>query len=104
MRRFADSELDVLEQAAGESLADILITGIDHRFHVNITQERKRVKVGKPAKIKDLSMQDNYQNNSEEHLDEDADSEANAGHRPRVGDQAFLDLTDRCNEDFVYIY
>lgn len=50
-------------------------------------------------------MQDTYQNNSEEQLGESEDAEANADHqRPRVGDQAFLDLTDRTNEDFVYIY
>lgn len=46
-------------------------------------------------------MQDNYQNNSSEELEGDAGSE---GHQPRVGDSAFLDLTDRKNEDFVYIY
>lgn len=69
-------------------------------------QERKRVKVGKPAKIKDLSMQDRYQDNSNDLLEGDSgsDSEANVGHRPRVGDHAFLDWTDRENDEFVYIY
>lgn len=50
-------------------------------------------------------MQATYQNNSDDQLDQDEDPEASAGQQhPRVGDQAFLDLTDGKNEDFVYIY
>lgn len=50
-------------------------------------------------------MQDTYQDNPDDQIDQGDDSEASAGHqRPRIGDQAFLDMTDRKNEDFVYIY
>lgn len=88
------------------ALAACVVLQVANLIFLNKLQERKRVKVGKPARIKDLSMQSTYQNNAEEQdADEDLDSEAHAEQQHgRVGDRAFLDLTDRCNEDFVYIY
>lgn len=60
---------------------------------LNVMQERRRVRNGKPAKMVDRSMQDHYGG-------DDADAEADEG----LGDNAFLDLTDRENDEFVYIY
>ncbi|KAF2173485.1 hypothetical protein M409DRAFT_15766 [Zasmidium cellare ATCC 36951] len=68
---------------------------------LNKLQERKRVANGKPATIKDRSMETEY-HDADEQLESD-DVEADA-HQARIGDQAFLDLTDRKNDEFVYIY
>ena len=62
---------------------------------LNKVQEHRRVRNGKPAKMVDLSMQDQYH-------EMDGDIEEGEGHH--VGDNAFLDLTDRENDEFVYIY
>ncbi|KIW74935.1 hypothetical protein Z517_11706 [Fonsecaea pedrosoi CBS 271.37] len=59
---------------------------------LNKMQSRKRVQNGKAAKIKDHSMEDKYV----------AMDETEAGQR--LGDNAFLDLTDRKNDEFTYIY
>ena len=78
---------------------------------LNKYQERKRVANGKPQKIKDLSMQDNYHEGDELQTDEEfgkgvaeGESPTTPTHHTRMGDQAFLDLTDRKNDEFVYIY
>lgn len=59
----------------------------------NKLQERKRVSNGKPAKIHDTSMDRHYTN-----ARQDAESGA------QLGDNAFKDLTDKKNDEFVYIY
>jgi len=59
---------------------------------LNKLQSRSRVKNGKAAVIKDHSMEDKYA----------AMDEADGGQR--LGDNAFLDLTDRKNDEFTYIY
>ncbi|KFY29515.1 hypothetical protein V493_02315 [Pseudogymnoascus sp. VKM F-4281 (FW-2241)] len=59
-------------------------------FMMNKSQEKKRVANGKPAKITDRSMMDHYE------AQDDMDS-GNA-------DAALYDLTDRKNDEFVYIY
>lgn len=64
-------------------------------FFLNKTQERKRVANGKPAKIKDLSMEKHYKQ-----LPEDAE----ASQDQQLGDKAFMDLPDRKNDEFVYLY
>lgn len=89
LRRSASSELDVLEQATGNCFVRAAYNQVSDKP----LQERKRVEVGKPAKIKDLSMQATYQNNSDEQLEEPVDSEGQQ--HARIGDQAFMDLTDR---------
>lgn len=62
---------------------------------LNRMQGRKRVANGKPRDLKDHSMLDRYE-------DINADNEPGTG--VRLGDNAFLDLTDRRNDEFVYVY
>lgn len=59
-------------------------------FTMNKSQERKRVANGKPAKLTDRSMMDHYE----------AQDDMDSGN----GDAALYDLTDRKNDEFVYIY
>lgn len=59
---------------------------------LNRMQERRRVRNGKPAKVVDYSMRERYHDTSESDPD------------GTIGDKAFLDLTDRENDEFVYIY
>lgn len=63
---------------------------------LNRMQERRRVRNGKPAKMVDRSMMDQYQ--------EEGDQEDREDGEQQIGDNAFLDLTDRENDEFVYIY
>ncbi|KAM0747466.1 MFS general substrate transporter [Meredithblackwellia eburnea MCA 4105] len=58
-------------------------------YYLNKRKERQRVAVGKPAKINDTSMKAHY-----EAMDPDS----------KLGKNAFSDLTDRENEEFVYVY
>ncbi|KAK4033936.1 major facilitator superfamily domain-containing protein [Parachaetomium inaequale] len=58
---------------------------------LNKLQVRRRIANNKPAYIHDHSMEDKY-------VDIRTD---NAG---TIGDQAFADLTDRENDEFVYVY
>lgn len=58
---------------------------------MNKMQERKRVAHGKPAKIHDHSMEERY-------------TEMGADNDCHVGDFAFANLTDRQNDEFVYVY
>lgn len=59
---------------------------------LNKIQEKKRVANGKSARIVDQSMQNHY------HDVESPETESS------VGNQAFMDLTDRQNDEFVYLY
>lgn len=81
---------------------------------LNKLQERKRVKNGKPAKMVDQSMRDHY-HDIEEQNDETIATAITTGvpeqattdevaHHEGLGQKAFLDLTDRQNDEFVYIY
>ncbi|KAE8350554.1 major facilitator superfamily domain-containing protein [Aspergillus coremiiformis] len=65
---------------------------------LNKMQERRRVQNGKPAKIVDRSMDNRYQVTQEDAEAETAEADN------QVGSNAFLDLTDRENDEFVYIY
>ncbi|BDD63663.1 hypothetical protein MPDQ_003248 [Monascus purpureus] len=65
-------------------------------FVLNKIQERRRVRNGKPARIVDASMQARYRGLDEETVSDEPEN--------RVGNHAFLDLTDRENDEFVYIY
>jgi hypothetical protein len=60
--------------------------------YLNKRKEAQRVKNGKPAKIKDLSMAKHF---------EMMGQEAEAAH---MGDNAFLDMTDQENDEFIYVY
>lgn len=92
------------------ALAATVIIQLFNLKFLNKLQERKRVKNGKPAKIQDLSMQNHYHD-----LPEEVDSttgtaegdmsahEAGLRHT-KLGENAFMDLTDRKNDEFVYVY
>ncbi|OAA69682.1 major facilitator superfamily transporter [Cordyceps fumosorosea ARSEF 2679] len=68
---------------------------------LNKLQEKKRVRNGKEAKVVDHSMQEHYH-------DIQSDNEVVSGEEgipeQRLGQNAFKDLTDRENDEFVYIY
>lgn len=64
---------------------------------LNKMQGRRRVRNGKRAEVVDHSMQDRYHGMEEDNVVEEAETE-------QVGNNAFLDLTDRENDEFVYIY
>ncbi|CAJ2509557.1 Uu.00g145830.m01.CDS01 [Anthostomella pinea] len=79
---------------------------------LNRLQERRRVRNGKPAKIMDTSMEDEYRDISpgadpSEGIVEGSASDiaqAEAAHAPRrIGDNAFSDMTDGENDEFVYL-
>ncbi|KAL1967176.1 hypothetical protein VTN77DRAFT_3467 [Rasamsonia byssochlamydoides] len=75
---------------------------------LNRLQERRRVRNGKKAKVVDYSMQERYHDIDESNdLEEVGTAEHPAGTgttQTRIGEKAFLDLTDRENDEFVYIY
>ncbi|RFU76434.1 major facilitator superfamily domain, general substrate transporter [Trichoderma arundinaceum] len=78
---------------------------------LNKLQEKKRVRNGKKAKVVDHSMDATYRAMDESNTDEEIviAQETTAGTvecvgEARLGEQAFLDLTDRQNDEFVYIY
>ncbi|KAK5170284.1 uncharacterized protein LTR77_004871 [Saxophila tyrrhenica] len=90
------------------ALAACTILQAGNLMFLNKLQERKRVKNGKPAKIMDHSMEDKYHDADEQPEDAVtglAEGEAQVGGRHvRIGEQAFLDLTDRKNDEFIYVY
>lgn len=91
------------------TLAACTVIQLGNLIFLNKLQERKRVKNGKPAKIKDHSMEDKYHDADEQPEDfetgvAEGDPEARPAHHARIGENAFLDLTDRQNDEFIYIY
>lgn len=68
---------------------------------LNKMQEKKRVKNGKSAKVIDRSMQSHYHG-----MDEDNQARVDGRDETdqQLGQNAFLDMTDRENDEFVYIY
>jgi MFS transporter, ACS family, DAL5 transporter family protein len=66
-------------------------------FLLNKMQSAKRVKAGKPAKIRDLSMEHKYTSAAN-------DSDNVEGGGVMLGENAFKDLTDSKNDEFVYVY
>jgi len=74
----------------------VALTGIQaaNLLFLNKLQERKRVANGKPAKIKDLSMERHY-------VQSEADVEASE--QTHLGEKALLDMPDRKNDEFVYL-
>jgi hypothetical protein len=58
---------------------------------LNKLQVRRRIANNKPAHVHDHSMEDRY-----------VDIRADNGET--IGDNAFADLTDRENDEFVYVY
>lgn len=89
-------------------VAIVLIQWANLMF-LNKLQEKKRVRNGKKAKMTDNSMQDKYRAmdaSGEEEICQPQDTAGSVefGGDARTGDQAFLDLTDRENDEFIYIY
>ncbi|KAJ5170022.1 Major facilitator superfamily domain general substrate transporter [Penicillium coprophilum] len=79
------------------ALAAVVVIQWGNLWFLNKQQARRRVQNGKRAEIVDLSMQNNYH--------EMHDTLEEAGNETvQVGDNAFQDLTDRENDEFVYIY
>lgn len=64
---------------------------------LNELQIKKRVKHGKQAAVEDKSMKKTYHS-----FESGKDAIDDAG--MLLGQQAFLDLTDQQNDEFVYIY
>ncbi|OHF02971.1 hypothetical protein CORC01_01729 [Colletotrichum orchidophilum] len=83
-----------LTKVMGITCALLAVIGLQviNLFISNKMQERKRVANGKPRKIQDLSMEHHYV------------SAQNDAAGAQLGDNAFLDLTDRQNDEFVYVY
>lgn len=77
------------------TLVAVVLIQLVNLMLLNKLQEKKRVGNGKKAVLHDHSMEDKYVGFEE-------DNETDVG--PRLGDNAFLDLTDRKNDEFVYIY
>ncbi|KAF4464521.1 allantoate permease [Fusarium albosuccineum] len=75
------------------AMIGIIILQLVNLIFLNKMQERKRVRNGKPAKIHDLSMEHHYAANLE---DDGGDGQ--------LGGNAFKDLTDSKNDEFVYVY
>lgn len=86
-----------LTKTMGVTCALIGVIGLQvaNIWFLNKRQERKRIANGKPAKIHDLSMEHHYVN--------DAHDEEGAG-GAQLGANAFKDLTDSKNDEFVYVY
>lgn len=77
------------------TLVAVIFLQLGNLIFLNKLQGRKRVKNGKQERLVDHSMRDQY---------EDINAENEGGGGVRLGEQAFLDLTDRKNDEFVYVY
>ncbi|KAK5651893.1 hypothetical protein OQA88_11552 [Cercophora sp. LCS_1] len=73
------------------AMAVAVLLQVGYLVMLNKEQARRRVENGKPAEIHDHSMDSEY-------VDIHAD---NVGD---IGEQAFADLTDRQNDEFIYVY
>ncbi|KAJ6441199.1 MFS transporter [Purpureocillium lavendulum] len=75
---------------------------------LNKFQEKRRVKNGKKAKVVDRSMQDHYHGVRDAGDDMEIrpveEGVVEAEPEPKLGENAFLDMTDRENDEFIYIY
>ena len=69
----------------------VVLLQVGNLILLNKSQVRWRIMNGKPGYIHDHSMEGKYVDMSKE----------NTG---TIGDQAFADLTDRQNDEFVYVY
>ncbi|KAF4999925.1 hypothetical protein FGRMN_2163 [Fusarium graminum] len=74
------------------AMIGVILLQIVNMMFLNKLQERKRVQNGKPAKIRDLSMEHQYVANVQQGEDDE------------LGRNAFMDLTDSKNDEFVYVY
>ncbi|KAL0059067.1 hypothetical protein AAF712_014244 [Marasmius tenuissimus] len=78
---------------------------------LNKLKERQRVRNGKPAKLHDTSMDARFQmadtaldaSEARTNVSDSDHAEGTPGH-VHLGDNAFKDLTDKENDEFVYVY
>ncbi|KAL7915058.1 major facilitator superfamily domain-containing protein [Trichoderma velutinum] len=86
------------------ALVGVILIQWGNLIVLNKLQAKARVRNGKEAVIIDRSMQDHYHTNR--HHDDGLlqDDEEPREREDRIGQNAFLDLTDRENDEFVYIY
>ena len=91
------------------AMAAVTVIQAANLAFLNRLQERKRVRNGKPAKIQDTSMDDQYRgfgapdNASSDAFAEDGPLDGEAERRHRLGENAFYDITDRENDEFIYV-
>jgi MFS family permease len=78
------------------TLVAVVLIQLANLMMLNKLQSKKRVANGKQAVIVDSSMMDKYVG-----LEEENGVDV---HGQRLGENAFLDLTDRKNDEFTYIY
>lgn len=71
---------------------------------LNQMQKKKRVKNGKKAEVHDYSMDDHYHDVDDDASQQQEEQGDGNVHGHRLGENAFRDLTDRKNDEFVYIY
>ncbi|KAK3502129.1 major facilitator superfamily domain-containing protein [Neurospora crassa] len=74
-------------------MAAVVLLQLGNLVLLNKMQEKKRVANGKPAKLHDASMDKKF----------NAAGAAQA-QEGDIGSRAFLDLTDRQNDEFIYVY
>lgn len=97
------------------TLVAIILIQWANLVFLNKMQEKKRVRNGKPAKMIDHSMDRHYHDIEENNNGSGVLETGTAEQRPvdehddlgvqeDLGEKAFLDLTDRQNDEFVYIY
>ncbi|PNY29658.1 transporter [Tolypocladium capitatum] len=71
---------------------------------LNKLQENRRVKNGKKARVVDRSMQNHYHGLEESSDDDEIHVVGEVMPETRLGENAFPDMTDRENDEFIYIY
>jgi len=72
---------------------------------LNQQHERMRVTNGKPARIHDWSMEEHVHHHNHSEEEEEREGEGEGEERERgLGRQAFADMTDRENDEFIFVY
>ncbi|KAK3949884.1 major facilitator superfamily domain-containing protein [Pseudoneurospora amorphoporcata] len=74
-------------------MAAVVLLQLANLVLLNKMQEKKRVANGKPAKLHDASMENKFNA-----------AQGQEGQGGDIGSRAFLDLTDRQNDEFIYVY
>jgi hypothetical protein len=76
-------------------LVAVIFVQLVNLVGLNKVQQKRRIANGKMAIIHDPSMEDRYVDFEEDNEDVDG---------LKLGEAAFLDMTDRMNDEFTYIY
>ncbi|KAK7060749.1 hypothetical protein VNI00_000481 [Paramarasmius palmivorus] len=81
------------------ALFGVVVLQVVNLMILNKLKAKQRVKNGKPAVLHDFSMDKKF------NTDAGTTSEVGEGNRElHLGDNAFKDLTDKQNDEFVYVY